>query len=103
MALDIVQGQTAPIYYQLLADGVAYPLTGCTVTVVALLASGTTVTWTGVLTVTSETLGKVKFVPASTDFSADHSKYLVRFRVVRADAGIEYFPNGSAEVWTVRR
>ena len=70
---------------------------------VALLASGTTATWTGVLTVTSEALGKVKFVPASTDFSADHSKYLVRFRVVRADAGVEYFPNGSAEVWTVRR
>ena len=102
MALNIVAGQTAPIVYQLFADGVAYPLTGCTVEIDALKQTGATAGWDGTLAVTDSANGEVTYSPAADDFVADASKYLVRFKVTRADGKIEYFPTGSREVWTVR-
>ena len=102
MALNIVQGQTAPIVYQLLADGVAYSLTGCTVEMDATKQTGAAVAGTGTLAVTDAADGEVTFSPAAADFDDADSRYLVRFKVTRADSKIEYFPSGSREVWTVR-
>lgn len=102
MALNIVQGQTAPIAYQLLADGEAYDLTGCTVQIEALKPSGHDPEWSGTLAVTSAAEGEVTFSPASGDFDATPGKYLIRFKVTRADTKVEYFPSGNREVWTVR-
>lgn len=103
MALNIVEGQTAPVVYRLLADGGTYSLSGCTVAIEAMTQAGADVAWTGVLTVSDAANGEVSFAPAAGDFLATANKYLVRFAVTRSDSKIEYFPSGNREVWTVRK
>lgn len=101
MALSIVAGTTAPIDYQLFADGVGYNLSGCTVALVGRTIQGASITFTGSVAVTDQGTGKVRFSPSAADLSTA-GKYLVRFAVTRGDAKIEYFPSSeSPEQWTV--
>lgn len=102
MPLDVVAGQTAPIDYQLTADGAAFDLTGCTVTLLARTQAGATVTFTGTVALLDEDQGKVRFSPAANDLVESAVQYFVRFRIVRADSKIDFFPTGEREVWHVR-
>lgn len=103
MSIFVVQGQTAPIDYQILADGSVYSLVGSTVTIDALKQNGSATTWTGSVSVTDAAQGKVRFSPEAADLvEADHV-YHVRFRVVRSDGKVEYFPTGERELWVVQK
>jgi len=103
MAQFIVEGQTAPVDYRLLADNSAYNLTGCTVSLTAFTFSGAAKTFAGVVSVPNAANGEVRFSPDAADFLSSDRQYRIRFRVVRADAKIEFFPTGEAEVWVVQR
>lgn len=103
MALFVVEGQTAPIDYKLLADNAAYNLTGCTVTLVAYKSSGSLHTFTGTVAIASAVGGTVQFSPTSTDLVATDLAYFIRFRVVRGDGKVEFFPTGVPESWVVQK
>lgn len=103
MALFVVEGQTAPVDYQLFADGAAYNLTGCTVSLVAYKIGGTTKTFVGTAAVLSAAQGTVRFSPDVADLLAIDQGYYVRFRVVRADGKVEFFPTGVPESWVVQK
>lgn len=103
MSLFVVEGQTAPIDYQILADGSAYSLVGSTVTVVGRKHNGTAISWAGSVTVTDAAQGEVRFSPDAADLVAADHVYYIRFRVVRTDGKIEYFPTGEPESWVVQK
>ena len=101
MSLFVVEGQTAPIDCALYADGVVYSLVGCTVTTIATLLSGGAKTLAGTTSVTDAAAGKVRFSPDAADFLSAEFGYKIRFRVVRADSKIEFWPTGERETWIV--
>lgn len=103
MAISLVEGQTAPVDYQLLADGEAYNLGGCTVSLSAFLLGGTAKTFTGTVSTLDSATGKVRFLPDATDLLAAETGMRIRFKVVRADTKVEYFPSGMAEVWYINK
>lgn len=103
MSLFVVEGQTAPIHYRLLADNVAYPLVGSTVTLVARNSNGTVKTFNGTVSIVDGNSGWVSFAPDAADLVATDYVYHVRFRVVRADGKIEFFPTGEPELWVVQK
>lgn len=90
MALFVVEGQTAPVDYQLLADGAAYNLTGCTVTTVARrFSTGADKMLAGSTAILVEASGTVRFFPDAADFVFADVGLYIRFKVVRADAKID--------------
>lgn len=103
MSLFVVEGQTAPVDYKLLADGVAYDLTGCTVETVARTSSGAVKTLTGSTAVLVAASGTVRFSPGAADFVASDFLLRVRFKVTRADSKIEFFPTGEPESWVIQK
>jgi len=102
MPLSLIQGETAPIQYQLLADGVAADLTGATVAISITDRRGIEASSTGTVSVVDSTDGQVTFTPATTgDFTRARSPYSVRF-TVETPSGTVYFPNAATpEYWIV--
>lgn len=103
MSLFLVEGQTAPVDYKLLADGAAYDLTGCTVTTIARTNAGAAKTLAGSTTVLVAASGTVRFSPDAADFVASDFMLRVRFKVTRADSKIEFFPTGEPESWVIQK
>lgn len=103
MSLFLVEGQTAPVDYKLLADGAAYDLTGCTVTTVARTSAGAVKTLAGSTAVLVAASGTVRFSPDAADLVASDFMLRVRFKVTRADSKIEFFPTGEPESWVVQK
>lgn len=103
MSLFIVEGQTAPVDYRILADGVAYDLSGCTVSTVARTHAGATKVLAGSTAVLVAASGTVRFSPDAADFVASDFMLRVRFRVTRADSKIEFFPTGEPESWVIQK
>ena len=112
MAIEIVEGWGEAIEYKMLADSVAVDLTGysggqATSTALSTLvpqlnSRGVMATSTGVIAVMTATCGYVKFTPGScTDLVAEQSPYTFRIGMRSAGNQVVYFPNGSAEIWTV--
>ena len=103
MSLFLVEGQTAPVDYKLLADGAAYDLTGCTVAITARTRVGAVKTLAGTMAVLVEASGTVRFSPDAADFVAADFTLQVRFKVTRADGKIEFFPTGQPEFWVIQK
>lgn len=105
MSIFVVSGQTAPIDYQCKADGANYNLTGCTVTIDAVKLSGAAAPFHGdAVDITDAAAGKVRWTPGDTsDLASADSMYRIRFKVVRGDGKIEYFPNIQREDWIVQQ
>jgi hypothetical protein len=99
--VEISQGWTGDLDFQLLMDGVAVNLTGKTVTAQATNKNGASVNLTGVVTVTSLLEGKVRYTPSANDFVAAQSPYGFRFKATTGDQTV-MFPNGVADAWIVR-
>lgn len=98
MAEIFAAGWTDPIDYQLLAGGVAFDLTGYTVTLDVRNAAGATVTWTGTVSVTDAAAGKVRFLPGAGDLVA--GQFWVRWKATK-DGRSGFFPKAERELWTV--
>ena len=101
--LDLVAGWTGPIDEQLLADGAAADLTGCTVSLVLCRHDGSLLTLTGTVSITDYVNGKVRFEPAATDLVFAMRPYRARWMVTNILGRVVYFPDGEPEYWMVRQ
>jgi hypothetical protein len=99
--LELVGGWTGYIDEQLLADGVAVDLTGCTVALLLRKKDGSTLTLQGLTSVTNAAQGRVRFAPHADDLDATESPYVCRWKVTDGTGKVVYFPGGRADVWTV--
>lgn len=103
MPLDLVEGWTGPIDYDLLADGTPVNASSSNGDVVSLVLhnrAGTTVSTTGDVTFLTSSTGRVRYLPGVNDLVAQASPYRARFRIEN-NGQIVFFPSGPAEQWTV--
>lgn len=100
--IDIAEGWTSPLDFQLLVDGAPLNLTGLTVTAILTHRAGTVDT-AGDVTVTDAAQGKVAYTPDPTDLTAAAGSYRLRFKVVDGAGAIVYFPPGLAQAIKVHR
>lgn len=102
-AVNIVEGQTAPLDWLLRANAVPQNLTDMTVTAVLKTAAGKVVSTTDDVTVYGTTGGLVRLNPDAVDFRAYRSPYTLRFRVEDVDGKVAYFPSGEPITIMVRK
>ena len=100
--LDIVEGWTGPIDFQLKEDDVAANLTGDTVIAQAVTRRRVTSVLTGDLSILAATDGKVRLTPDTGDFLAAQSPYELRFKRTLAGGGDVWYPSGEAVLLKVR-
>jgi len=100
--LNLIEGWTGDLDFTLKADGSAINGTGTTPTLVLRDRNGGTVDMTGKVAWISAAAGTVRYSPAATDLKAQLSPYEARFKVTDASSKDVFFPNGAADVWTVR-
>jgi len=100
---ELVEGWTDPITQQLLNDGAAVNLAGCSVALLLYDANGRAISHTGSATILEAATGKVKFEPGASDLVASKSPLRVRWKVTDGADEVSYFPNASADVWIVRK
>jgi len=106
--IDVVAGQTAPIYHYLKiddetptnADGSALSMAGMTVAFIVHDDEGTAVTIAGVATIENAAAWLVKFSPNANDFVS--GRYRARYKVTDGTGKIGYFPSSEWEPLTVR-
>lgn len=102
MPESLVEGWTEPIDATLIADGTAFDGTGISVSLVLRDREGACVDVTSKVAWISAAAGTVRFSPDVDDLKASGSPYAARWKVT-ASSKDAYFPNGTADVWTVRR
>lgn len=102
MVVELVEGWTGPLEFQLLADGTAQDLTGMTVELILKDSEGTAITTTGDITVTGAATGEVTYAPDSADLAAAASPLASRFKVTDGSGKVVYFPSGEPDRWFVR-
>ena len=100
---QLVEGWTDPIIQQLLNDGAAVNLTGCTVELLLYDCNNHVIVHGGSATVLDAATGKVKFEAAASDFVASKSPLKVRWKVTDNADEVSYFPNAAADTWIVRK
>jgi len=100
--IDITEGWTDPIPFQLLVDGTGLNLAGLTITLTLTHRQGTVDT-AGDVTVTDASTGKVAYTPDPADLTAAQSPYRARFKVVDGGGAVVYFPPGVAQEIRVHR
>src|SRR5207249_5895548 len=104
IAIEIVEGWTDPIDFQLLkqtdAGGPFAPadLTGWTVTLLLSAVDGTAIDTTGDLSPITIASGTFRFTPDADDLKAKDSIVRARFKAVNG-AKVAYFPNVGADLW----
>lgn len=108
MSLDLVQGWTDPIDYQLkkvAVDGTItiLNLTGMTAALEVFDARGNSISIAGTVTVTSAITGEVRFAPGASDLLTAKSPYEIRWKITDGSGKVAYFPRAEAEKWIVRR
>lgn len=109
MALDLVEGWTARIDYQLSGTDKTTGITGAVnlagMTVVLDLndRSGVHISPTGASGISDATTGKVYFDPAVGDLLHSKAPYQVRWKVTDSGGKDSFFPQGSTEIWNVRK
>ena len=104
MPIDVTEGWTGGLEFQLLADG-AVPAGSLPGTPDLILKdkTGIAIDTTGDVTVTEAAQWKVKYTPDAADFNASGSPYTARFKVTDAGSQIVFFPSGPADVWRVHK
>lgn len=102
MAIVVTAGQTTPLRFQLLEDGIPIDLSGMTVTMLLEDRLGNVVSTAGMVTVVSASTGQVDLTPSTiTLFSVTNGPYHARFKLVNSGGGISFVPNGLRDRWTV--
>lgn len=99
--LTVVEATTGALNFQLFSGSSPIDLTGATVILLLQDNTDTIVVFTGTITVTSATLGKVAFNPASGDLVASASPYFARFKVVDAGAKTFFCPSSYRDQWDI--
>jgi hypothetical protein len=99
----LVEGWTDPINQQLLNDGAAVNITGCTIALLLYDKAGVLITLTGTTSIVDAATGKVRFSPGSSDLTVARSPIKARWRVTDSSSKVSFFPNDPPDVWTVRK
>lgn len=103
MALDLVEGWSERIIYQLTADGANQALNGITVSLILYDRHGNLITPTGSVGIVDAVLGKVYFDPGPNDLLSSKSPYMVRWKATDLNNKSAYFPQAMIERWEVRK
>lgn len=99
--MDIVQGTTASIDFQLTDNGAAVNLTGGTVVLILKDAYGVAVDTSGDdVSVLDADEGMLRVRLDTLDLDVSKSPYYARWKVTLAGADA-FYPQGAADVWTV--
>jgi hypothetical protein len=99
--IKVVEGWTAALDFQLMADGVAQNLTGMTVTLELRDRAGLVINTTGNVSVVDAPTGKVRYSADSGDLVAANGPYRARWKVVDGASKVSYFPSGEHDVWKI--
>ncbi len=102
LKVEIVEGWSGGLDFQLLNDGVAQNLSTMTVTGQSRNRLRQLVDLASDVSVLTATDGTVRLTPDTGDFPAANSPYELRFKVVDAATNIVFFPSGEAVVLIVR-
>jgi hypothetical protein len=102
MPIEIVEGWTGDLDFQLKSDNVAVNLTGTTVGLILQDSNGVVITPGGTTSIVDPVLGKVRFSPAVGDLVASKSPYNARWKVTDGVGKVVFFPSGADDVWIVR-
>lgn len=103
MTLDLVEGWTERITYQLTADGATQVLSGMTVALDIFDRRNVQVAVTGASGIVDAATGKVYFDPNPADLVSSKSPYYVRWKVTDGSGKVAFFPNAAVTVWNVRK
>jgi len=106
MSRNLVEAETKPVDVTLY-DGegvnkVAINGTGLTVTLYLRDRNGGLVNVTGEVAWLVAADGTVRYSPAAGDLKVERSPYAARFKVTDGSGKDAFYPNGPADVWTVR-
>ena len=100
--VDVTEGWTGALDFHLKVDGVFFKIpVGATVTLVLKDKNAAVVDVTGDISVVDADLGKVRYLPDSTDLVAANSPYTAHWKVTDGAGAIVFFPNGEADKWQV--
>lgn len=104
---NLVEGETAPVDVTLY-DGegacrTAVVGTGLTVTMILRDRVGAIIQVSGNVDWLNALVGTVRYSPAAEDLKAERSPYKARFKVTDSNNDDAFYPNGEADVWTVRK
>ncbi len=103
MAINLVEGWTGRIIYQLVAAGVVQDLSGASVELILYDRNSQPVSLSGSSDVLDAEEGKVYFDPAEDDLVAARIPYSARWKVTDGVGKVAFFPNGEPERWHVRK
>jgi hypothetical protein len=92
--VDITEGWTSALDFQLLLNGAAFDATGMTLASVVRDREGKLVTVSTAWGTQATSLARLS--PVVTDFVAAQGPYSLRFRVTDGAGKIAYFPQGDA-------
>jgi hypothetical protein len=100
--LDLVEGWTGPLDFDLLADNAtpSSAMTGMSVVLLLREESGHDVTIGGTVGILDAAAWRIRYSPANGDLVA--GKYGARFKVMDTGGKIVFFPNGPADRWVIR-
>lgn len=104
---SFVDGETKPVDVTLY-DGEGTSRTavngaGLTIALVLRDRTGALVPTAGAVDWLVAASGTVRFNPAVTDLRAANGPYEARWKVTDSNSDDAYYPNGEAEIWTVRK
>lgn len=104
---NLVEAETKPIDVTLYdgegASRTAIDGTGLTISLALRDRNGGLVNVTGEVAWLTQASGVVRYSPALGDLTAERSPYAARFKVTDGSSKDAYYPNGPADVWTVRK
>jgi hypothetical protein len=100
--INITEGWTEPLDFELQADGVARPLIGASVAFLVWDKSNNVVTHTGTAVITAEATGLVRYSPVAGEFLATGSPYRYRWQITQAGK-VSTHPNKATETMNVRK
>jgi hypothetical protein len=111
VALDIVEGRTAPLDFQLLqvtatSTGAPTDVTGFTISMILRDKSGALISTTSTadpeVQIVTATSGRVRYNPSTTnDLLASRSPYRARFKAVDGAGKVQHWPSAAPDTWTV--
>lgn len=99
--LNIVEGTTGPIFFQVLENGSPLELSDFTVTLTLTDSDGVTIVTTGDVLVVNDINGVISYTPDSTDLDATYSPYKARWALTEDTGIVYYIPSSYRDEWDI--
>ncbi|HEV8639640.1 MAG TPA: hypothetical protein VGV13_00900 [Methylomirabilota bacterium] len=99
--VEVVHARTAPMDFQLRADGTALDLSGKTLALLLKDRNGASISVT--TSIVTSASGVVRYSPAASDLEAEKSPYSAHWKVTDSTGKDLFCPNGAPDRWSVFR